>query len=206
MITKQPGTGGAVTVGTVTAQLLYEIAEPAYVNPDVVAHFDTVRARTGRATTGCASAACAAEPPPDTLKVAINLAGGYRNSMTMVLTGLDVERKAARAEALLFEILGGQGPVRRGRRRAGALRPRRRRRRTRQATAQLRVTVKDPDPRRSAGGSPNAVIELLLASYAGFFTSTPPTSETAFGVYWPALGAGERGRARGRAARRHAAW
>ena len=45
VITKQPGTGGAVTVGTVTAQLLYEIAEPAYANPDVVAHFDTIAVR-----------------------------------------------------------------------------------------------------------------------------------------------------------------
>ena len=41
-VTKQPGSGGAVTVGTVTAQLLYEIDSPAYVNPDVVAHFDTI--------------------------------------------------------------------------------------------------------------------------------------------------------------------
>ena len=43
VITKHPGTGGAVTVGTVTAQLLYEIGAPAYVGPDVVARFDTVR-------------------------------------------------------------------------------------------------------------------------------------------------------------------
>ena len=42
MITKQPGTGGVVSVGTVTAQLLYELAAPAYANPDVVARFDTV--------------------------------------------------------------------------------------------------------------------------------------------------------------------
>ena len=43
MITKHPGTGGAVSVGTVTAQLLYEIAGPAYLNPDVTARFDTIR-------------------------------------------------------------------------------------------------------------------------------------------------------------------
>ena len=45
VITKQPGTGGAVTVGTVTAQLLYEIDAPSYANPDVVACFDTISAR-----------------------------------------------------------------------------------------------------------------------------------------------------------------
>src|SRR4029453_18356436 len=90
VITKQPGTGGAVTVGTVTAQLLYEIAEPAYANPDVVAHFDTITVGGGerdrveiRGARGSA--------PPSTLKVAINGDGGYRNTMTMMLTGLDVE-------------------------------------------------------------------------------------------------------------------
>lgn len=45
VITKHPGTGGAVTVDTVTAQLLYEIGGPAYLNPDVIARFDTVRLR-----------------------------------------------------------------------------------------------------------------------------------------------------------------
>ena len=41
-ITKHPGTGGLVSTGTVTAQLLYEISTPAYLNPDVIAHFDTL--------------------------------------------------------------------------------------------------------------------------------------------------------------------
>jgi len=43
VITKHDRTGGLVSVGTVTAQLLYEIDKPAYVNPDVVARFDTIR-------------------------------------------------------------------------------------------------------------------------------------------------------------------
>ena len=42
VITKQDGTGGAVTVGTVTAQLLYEIDGPRYAGPDVTARFDTI--------------------------------------------------------------------------------------------------------------------------------------------------------------------
>jgi hypothetical protein len=90
VITKHPGTGGIVSVGTVTAQLLYEIGDPAYLNPDVIAHFDTLRLEQAGpdrvALTGTKGS-----PPPDTLKVALNMLGGYRSTMTMVLTGLDIE-------------------------------------------------------------------------------------------------------------------
>jgi hypothetical protein len=107
VITKQPGSGGAVTVGTVTGQLLYEIALPAYLGPDVVARFDTVGLE-GDGPDRVRISGVRGEPPPDRLKVAINLPGGFRNSMTMVITGLDVERKAARAEAMLWDVLGGR--------------------------------------------------------------------------------------------------
>jgi hypothetical protein len=56
-----------------------------------------------------------------------------------------------------------------------------------EATAQLRVTVKDPDPALVGRRFSGAVTELALASYAGFFTTTPPSGEAAYGVYWPAL-------------------
>ncbi len=94
VITKHPGTGGLVDVGTVTAQLLYEIASPAYANPDVITRFDTIRLSPDgpdrvriHGTIG--------EPAPPTTKVCINLEGGYRNRMSFVLTGLDQARKAA---------------------------------------------------------------------------------------------------------------
>jgi hypothetical protein len=106
VITKHDGTGGLVSVGTVTAQLLYEIGDPNYLNPDVTAHFGTIQlAQAGPdrvAVTGTRGS-----PPPDTLKVALNMLGGYRNTTTMVLTGLDIEAKAAHAEKLLFDLLGG---------------------------------------------------------------------------------------------------
>ena len=43
VITKHPGTGGLVSVGTVTAQLLYEVGGPRYHNPDVTARLDSIR-------------------------------------------------------------------------------------------------------------------------------------------------------------------
>jgi Acyclic terpene utilisation family protein AtuA len=185
VVTKHPGTGGLVSVGTVTAQLLYEIAGPAYANPDVVARFDTVRVeQVGpdrvrlQGTRG--------EPAPDRLKVAVNYLGGFRNSMSFVLTGLDVKAKAAMAEAALFERLGGRGRFQSAETRLVG-RPSPDPASAEEAVAELRVTVKDPDPARVGRAFSNAAIELALASYPGCYTTTPPADATPFGVYWPAL-------------------
>jgi Acyclic terpene utilisation family protein AtuA len=185
VITKHPGTGGLVSVGTVTAQLLYEIAGPEYANPDVVARFDTIRLDADGPDRVRISGARGGAPPAD-LKVALNYLGGYRNTMTMVLTGLDIEEKAARAEAMLFDLLGGKDRfgevdvrlIRSDRPDAPA---------NEQATAELRITVKDRDPAKVGRSFSNATIELALAGYPGFFTTSPPTAESAYGVYWPAL-------------------
>jgi Acyclic terpene utilisation family protein AtuA len=181
VITKHAGTGGLVSVGTVTAQLLYEIAGPAYLGPDVTAHFDTIELRqVGEHRV--AISGVRGSPPPPTLKVALNDAGGYRNTMTLVLTGLDIEAKAAHAEALLFEVLGGRD-------RFAEVDVRLLRFDTPDApsnergTAHLRVTVKDPDPRLVGRAFSNATMELALGGYAGFHTTTPPTAESAYGVY-----------------------
>ncbi|HVX09192.1 acyclic terpene utilization AtuA family protein [Humibacter sp.] len=183
VITKHPDTGGLVSVGTVTAQLLYEIADPAYANPDVVARFDTIRlAQEGEDRVRISGVR--GQAPPSTSKVAINLVGGYRNTMTLVLTGLDIEQKAAWAVEELFEVLGGREKfgevdvrlIRFDRPDAPS---------NEQATAHLRITVKDSDPNKVGRRFSNAAMELALAGYAGFHTTTPPTAETAYGIYWP---------------------
>ncbi|MDP2292902.1 MAG: acyclic terpene utilization AtuA family protein, partial [Actinomycetota bacterium] len=85
IITKHPGTGGVVSVGTVTAQLLYEIGSPAYANPDVVTLFDTIQlAQVGDDRVRISGVR--GTPAPPTAKVCINLEGGYRNRMSFVLT------------------------------------------------------------------------------------------------------------------------
>jgi Acyclic terpene utilisation family protein AtuA len=185
VITKHSGTGGVVSTGTVTAQLLYEIGAPAYHNPDVIAHFDSVelaqeapdrvRIRGARGTA-----------PSGRLKVAINYAGGFRNTMTLVLTGLDIESKAAAAEAQLFEALGGKERfdevdirlLRFDRPDAPT---------SAQATAHLQITVKDRDKELVGRQFSGAAVGLFLGGYAGFHTTTPPTDASEFGVYWPAL-------------------
>jgi hypothetical protein len=181
VITKHPGTGGLVSVGTVTAQLLYEIAGPAYPGPDVTARFDTI----GLGTDGrdrVTVSGVRGSPPPATLKVALNEVGGFRNTMTLVLTGLDIEAKAARAESLLFEVLGGRERfaevdvrlLRLDRPDAPS---------NEQATAHLRVTVKDPDRHVVGRAFSNATMELAMGGYAGFHTTAPPTPESSYGVY-----------------------
>ena len=185
VITKHPGTGGAVTVGTVTAQLLYEIAGHHYPNPDVVARFDTVqvdevgpdRVRLS-GTRGL--------PAPRDVKVCCNLLGGWRNSMTFVLTGLDIEAKADLTVRSLADALGGTGQftefdarlIRSDKPDAPT---------NVEATAQLRVTVKDEDADRVGRRFSGAATELALAGYPGLHLTAPPGAGTAYGVYWPAL-------------------
>jgi len=184
VITKHADTGGLVSVGTVTAQLLYEIAEPAYLGPDVVTHFDTI-SLAQQAEHRVAITGVTGSPPPETLKVALNEVGGDRNTMTMVLTGLDLEAKAAFAQQQLFDILGGRGSF-------AEVDVRFLRFDTPdaptndQACAHLRITVKDTDPRKVGRAFSSAIMEIALAGYAGFHTTTPPTSESVFGVYRPA--------------------
>jgi hypothetical protein len=185
VITKHDGTGGLVSVGTVTAQLLYEIAEPAYLGPDVVTHFDAVRVEQA-GPNRVALTGTRGSPPPGTLKVALNMLGGYRNTMTLVITGLDIEQKAEHARQLLFARLGGTGAfdetdvrlLRFDRPDAPT---------NEQATAHLRITVKSQDERAVGRAFSDATLELALGGYAGFYATTPPTGASAFGVYWPAL-------------------
>jgi hypothetical protein len=179
VITKHPGTGGVVSVGTVTAQLLYEIGSPRYLNPDVTARFDTIALEQAGAdrvrVTGVRG-----EPPPADLKVAINYAGGYRNSMILAITGLDVAAKAELAQAAIwarveggrqaFEIadvdLVGPDPANTG-------------------PALLRISVLDPDRAKVGRAFSSAIVETGLASYPGFYALSPPGDGSAYGVYWP---------------------
>lgn len=124
-------------------------------------------------------------PPPPTLKVALNDVGGFRNTVTFVLTGLDIEAKAARAEALLADAVGGwdrfaETDVRLLRFDTADAPT------NEQAVAHLRVTVKDPDRTKVGRAFSNAAIQLALAGYPGVHTTAPPAEASAFGVYRPA--------------------
>jgi hypothetical protein len=182
VITKHPGTGGAVTVGTVTAQLLYEIGSPDYLNPDVTARFDTIRLDE-EAADRVRISGVRGLPPPSTTKVCLNLLGGYRNSMTFLLTGLDIEAKADLVKRQLAGALEGVQSVTWTLARTDHDDPET----NEQAVASLRVTVKDQDANRIGRPFSSAAVEVALASYPGCTLTSPPGDATMYGVYWPAV-------------------
>jgi hypothetical protein len=179
MITKHPGTGGTVSVGTVTAQLLYEISGPAYPGPDVTALFDTIQ------LTECAGgvriSGVRGAPPPPTLKVCTNRVGGYRNHMTFGLTGLNIPAKAQLVRRTLEPILRGIEEV------TWDLSTHCKDAVTEQdASALLTVHVKDVDKAKVGRRFSSHVVEIGLSSYPGFFVTTPPRDATWYGIYSPA--------------------
>ncbi len=185
VITKHPGTGGRVSVGTLTAQLLYEIDGPRYRNPDATARFDSIDLQSEGPDRVRVSGVRGEPPPPDT-KVCLNYMGGYRNSVTFLLAGLEVEEKARLALESLFKSLGGTEQFRE------VTTQLKRRDRSppasnEEAIAELTVTVKDPDPRKVGRAFSNRAVELTLSSYPGFTLSGPPSAESSYAVYWPTL-------------------
>ncbi len=177
VITKHPGTGGAVTTGTVTAQLLYEIAGARYPGPDVTARFDTVDLAVDGADRVRISGV-RGEPPPPTVKVGLSTLGGYRNEVTFVLTGLDIEAKAELVRAQLACAEAGVQPTwtlaRTDHPDAGV---------QEEASALLHCVVRGDDPKAVGRAFSGAAIELALASYPGFHVSAPPGEASAYGVF-----------------------
>jgi hypothetical protein len=181
VITKHPGTGGLVSVDTVTAQLLYEITGARYANPDVTARMDSVelsddgpdRVRIGGVI---------GEPPPPTLKVSLNSIGGFRNAMTFVLTGLNIEAKAelvrrqlessltVKPAELQWTLARTDHPDADTEEAASAL---------------LSCVVRDPDPANVGRQFSSAAVELALASYPGFTSTAPPGDGQVYGVFVP---------------------
>ncbi|MFI6940520.1 acyclic terpene utilization AtuA family protein [Streptomyces sp. NPDC050418] len=180
VITKHPGTGGVVDVGTVTAQLLYETGPVRYAGPDVTARLDSVRL-SGDGPDRVRIEGVRGEAPPPTLKVGLNRIGGHRNQVEFVLTGLDIEAKAAFVQAQLEEALGKQRPqelrwelVRTDREDAATQET---------ASALLRLVVRDADPELVGRRLSGAAVELGLSGYPGFTLTGPPGRGAPYGVF-----------------------
>ncbi len=177
VISKHDGTGGLVSIDTVTAQLLYEVQSTAYAGPDVTTHLDTV-ALSDDGPDRVRISGVRGSAPPERLKVGVNELGGYRNSAELVITGLDVEEKAAWVRAQLEPrltaasvtwALGALPPADADTEEA--------------ASTLLRCTVRDAKPEPVGRAFSSAVVELALASYPGFTMTAPPSDGTPYGVF-----------------------
>ncbi len=178
VITKHPGTGGFVDVGTVTAQLLYETQGARYAGPDVTARLDTVRL-TQDGPDRVRISGVRGEAPPPTLKVGRNRLGGFRNEVAFVLTGLDIEAKAALVREQLEPALAKVTDVRWDLARTD--RPDADTEET--ASALLRLVVRDADQEAVGRALSGAAVELALASYPGFHVLAPPGKGSPYGVF-----------------------
>jgi Acyclic terpene utilisation family protein AtuA len=173
VITKHPGTGGAVTAGTVTAQLLYEIGGARYAGPDVTTRFDTITL-SDDGPDRVRISGVHGEPPPSTLKVGLNTLGGFRNEVTFVLTGLDIEAKADWLRSQLSALDATWTLARTDHPDAPV---------QEEAAALLHCVVRGTDPKALGRAFSGAAIELALASYPGFHVTAPPGEASPYGVF-----------------------
>ncbi|MFD8646287.1 acyclic terpene utilization AtuA family protein [Streptomyces zaomyceticus] len=180
VVTKHPGTGGLVDLGTVTAQLLYETAGARYPGPDVTARLDTARL-TREGPDRVRIDGVRGEAPPPTLKVGLSRLGGFRNEVVFVLTGLDIEEKAALVRAQVADALVKSPPAEVRWELVRTDRPDADTEET--ASALLRLVVRDPAPEPVGRALTGAAIELALASYPGFHVTAPPGRGAPYGVF-----------------------
>ncbi|MGB3484861.1 MAG: acyclic terpene utilization AtuA family protein [Mycobacterium sp.] len=179
VITKHPGTGGLVSIDTVTAQLLYEVTGARYANPDVTARLDTVHL-TDDGPDRVRITGVTGEAPPPSYKVSLNSIGGFRNSTTFVLTGLDIDAKAELVQRQLDAALKAR-PAEMEWTLARTDHPDADTEET--ASAMLHCVVRDPDAAVVGRRFSGAAVELALASYPGFHVTAPPGDGQVYGVF-----------------------
>lgn len=186
VVGKHDGTGGAVSVGTVTSQLLYEISGDRYHGPDVTVRFDSIEIeQVGDDRVHVFGVK--GEPPPSTLKVAAGYAGGFKNSFMVGLTGPNQDAKAKVVEDQIWalcpydpedfaevrtEVVGASGEdaaTNEG------------------ATSWFRIAVADPDAEKVGRAFSNSAVQTVLSSIPGFFGLWPPSDAKPFATYWPAV-------------------
>ncbi len=192
LVTKHDGTGGRVSVQTVTEQLLYEMGDPReYITPDCVADFTTIRlARAGKDRVSVRGVQ--GHPATEMFKVSISYSYGYKAVGTLVYSWPDALKKAKRADRILRARLDKLGlkfeeiltefvgvDATHGRL-AGPSHPD-------LAEVQLRVGVRAGD-RESVSRFTREIAPLILSgppSVTGFAGGRPKVEEIV--AYWPAL-------------------
>jgi hypothetical protein len=191
VLTKPPGSGGQVSVGTVTEQLLYEIDDPArYRTPDVDIDF-TGLSLAGDGVDRVKVTGAAGNPPSDRLKLVAVYRDGWSASGLVAVVGRDAEAKARAAGTMVLDRVRRAGHVLAdalvecigaGDVACGAVRPA-----APPFEVMLRVTVRDSN-RASVERFCRELAPLVTAGPPGIagYASGRPTPRPAFG-YWPSL-------------------
>ncbi|MEM6327302.1 MAG: acyclic terpene utilization AtuA family protein [Bacteroidota bacterium] len=108
-VTKHEGTGGLVSRGTVSEQLLYEIGDPTdYITPDVVADFTSIHLEDEGEDRVRVHGITGTEDTPF-LKVSAAYADGWKATSTLVYAWPDAAQKARAAAQILRDRLGALG-------------------------------------------------------------------------------------------------
>lgn len=176
VITKHPGTGGAVTTETVAAQLLYEVTGARYANPDATLRLDSITLSDDGSDRVRISAVRGEAPPPD-LKVSLNRLGGYRGDVTFVLTGLDIEAKADLVKSQLAERFPADAQWTLARTDHSDSDT------EEAASALLRCVAWSTDAKVVGRAMSGAAVEIALGTYPGAHLTAPPGDASPFGIY-----------------------
>ena len=102
IITKPAGTGGLVSIGTVSEQILYEVSDPSdYIVADVRCDFSQLKLEQISENRVRVSGA-KGRAPTDTYKACITFDGGWRTVAYQPIIGEDAAEKATRQADALF--------------------------------------------------------------------------------------------------------
>jgi hypothetical protein len=105
VITKHEGTGGIVSVATVTEQLLYEIGNPRmYITPDCIADFTSIRLEQ-EGPDRVTMSGVRGRPATPTFKVSMAYLDGYTAIGTLTYAWPEALEKAQAADRILRERL-----------------------------------------------------------------------------------------------------
>lgn len=185
-IGKAPRTGGKISVDTLKAQLLYEIGGRDYLNPDVILDLQSVQLEQ-RSPQVVQVSGCRGKPPTSFLKVSFCYEGGYRNTLTVGLTGLDSSEKGKWIEHIIRERVGEfgsfddfnvsmigpadpGGPSYEGN------------------TAWFVITAADRERSKVSREKFSSVLWSSIASaLPGCYFTTPPLPEKQIAIQWPCL-------------------
>ena len=108
-VTKHAGTGGRVSVETVTSQLVYEMSDPAnYITPDCVADFTSIQLRQD-GPDRVAISGIRGRLATDTYKVSISFHEGYKVISQLTVAGPDAVEKAKLCADIVFDRVAMDG-------------------------------------------------------------------------------------------------